>query len=56
MKKDLLLAKRLRGERNFDFIDRSRQQRNGEGDGEGEGSFLALPYRDTKANMERLRQ
>ena len=56
MKKDLLLAKRLRGDRNFDFIDRSRQDLNGGGDGEGEGSFLSLPYRDTKANMERLRQ
>ncbi len=50
MKKDIHLAKRLRGDRNFDFVDRNKYN------DEEASVFMQLPYTNQKAEMSRLRE
>ena len=49
MKKDILLAKRLRGDRNFDFVDRNKYN-------DEDPPFYSLPYTNQKAQMDNLKQ
>ena len=48
MKKDMQLARRIRGDRNFDYIDHQPKT--------GDEIFISLPYSNDKDKMEKLRQ
>merc|ERR1712127_484130 len=48
MKKDMVLARRIRGDRNFDFRDHQPK--------EGSEIFCQLPYSDDKDKMAQLRK
>ena len=46
MKKDMELARRIRGDRNFDYRDTQPK--------DGNEQFISLPYTDTKNQMKKL--
>ena len=47
MKADMLLARRIRGDANHDYVDRMEKQ--------GHEQFLSLPYTNDKAAMQALK-
>ena len=49
MKKDMVLARRLRGDRNFDFIDRNEYI-------DDRFEFMSLPYFNVKEGMNILKE